>query len=380
MPNPFSTGIVTGSDFCNRKEERETLLQHIQNMQSVVLSAKRRIGKSSLVAQVLDDIENKDILPIYASFFKISSEQDFITTLATAIARSVGKAALDPRPIHEKIKSLFGRIIIGLELEQDKTILTARLGREIKFDYLLEDVMQGLFGYLEKNNMRACIVLDEFQEIAELPNSKNIEGTLREYMQFRKDVCYLFVGSKRRLLLDMFTDKRRPFYKSAYIYSTREIAKEDFVPYIVDKFSASNKICSTETAGLIYDTVEGYTYYVQKLASLSWNMTNEECTSVIVKKAYTALIEMEEMSDFVSIWNGLPIGQRAVLKAIAKSPALSIYAKEFLLLHNLSASSSQKSALALQKKDLVEEVTKNIYKVTDPVFGAWLRDSERVFI
>lgn len=380
MFNPFSIGIVIGSDFCNREKERETLLQHIRSMQSVVLSAKRRIGKSSLVTQVLNEIGNENILPIYASFFKISSEQDFITTLATAIARSIGKGAFDPRPLQEKIKNLFGRIIVGLELEQDKTVLTARLGRETKFDYLLEDVMQGLFNYLEQHDLRACLVLDEFQEIAELPNSKNIEGTLREYMQFRKDVCYLFVGSKRRLLLDMFTDKRRPFYKSAYIYSTKEITKEEFVPYIVDKFSLSGKTCSAETAGMIYDIVEGYTYYVQKLASLSWNVTDRECNAMIVKKAYSALLEMEEMSDFVSIWNGLPIGQRAVLKAIAKSPALSIYGKEFLLLHNLSASSAQKSALALQKKDLVEEVTKNIYKVTDPVFGAWLRDSERAFV
>lgn len=381
MENPFSIGVVTGADFCNREEERETLLQHIRSMQSVVLCAKRRIGKSSLVSQVLDEIDRDDIICIYTSFFKISSAQDFITTLATAIARSIGKGALDARSLKEKVTGLFGRIILGVEVEQDKLMLTARMDKNSRFDYLLADLMQGFFSYLEKYNLRSCIVLDEFQEISDLPDSKNIEGTLRDYMQFRKDVCYLFVGSKRRLLLDMFTDKRRPFYKSAYTYSTKEIAREKFVPYIVEKFSTSGKVCSADTAGMIYDAVEGYTYYVQKLASLAWNMTDGECDGAKVKKAYEALITMEEISDFTSVWNGLPLGHKAVIKAIAKEPNSSVYSKDFLLAHGLASSSVQKAVKALDKRDLIEEGTKiKTYKVTDPVFAVWLKDSERASI
>lgn len=373
MVNPFTLGIVTGDDFCDRTEEKKKLLTYIRNNHNVVLYAKRLIGKSSLVKQVLKEASRDGIMVVYANIFRISSEKDFIERVATAIASGIDHKAVDLRSVGEKFLDLFRRIKIGIETSPQGVDFTVGFDKTLEFSLLLDDLMRGLYNYVEKNKTRAVIALDEFQEITELPESKKVEGTLRQYMQERRDISYIYVGSRRRVLLDMFTDKKRPFYKSAFAYSLKEIPRHDFAAYISDKFKRSKKSCPREIAEEIYDTVSGYSYYVQKLASLCWDITEKHCDREIVRTAYNALIEIEAPSDFEGLFGGLPLGQKALLMALAKEPTVSLFSKDYLNAHSLSQGTIQRAIKALVKRDLVEKSDAGVYQTTDPVFGAWLR-------
>ena len=84
---------------------------------------------------------------------------------------------------------------------------------------LLEETFN-LFGSFVKEHPKGFnIVLDEFQEIANLPDSIKIEGILRSQIQTHVNAGYFFVGSRRRMLLDIFNELKRPFYKSAINYT-----------------------------------------------------------------------------------------------------------------------------------------------------------------
>src|SRR3972149_2286695 len=100
--------------------------------------------------------------------------------------------------------------------------------------------------HVKKEGRRACIALDEFQEITELSEAKKIEGTLRSHIQFHKEIAYFYIGSRRRILNDMFSNKSRPFYKSGFSYTLKGVPKQDFVPYIESRFKGTGKVCPRE--------------------------------------------------------------------------------------------------------------------------------------
>lgn len=374
MINPFTLGIVTGNDFCNRSQEKRELASRAMNSQNVVLCAKRLIGKSSLVKQVLKEVAQQGLLTVYTNIFSISSEKEFISKLAAAIATGIYKRASDHRSWGERFAHLFSKIRIGVETSPQGVEFTAGFDKTMEFTLLLEDLMIGLYRYVEEHGLRAVIAIDEFQEITELPTPKKIEGTLRQYMQEYRNISYIYVGSRRRALLEMFTDKKRPFYKSAFTHTLEEISKAEFAPYISAKFTRSGKQCPLEVAHKIYEAVSGYSYYVQKLSSLCWDLTETKCSGETVKKAYAALLAMEAPSDFEGIVGGLSLGQKAVLKAIAKEPTSSPFARDYLAAHSLSQGSVQRAIEALTLRDLIEKKN-GVYRLTDPVMGEWLNNT-----
>ncbi|MEW6068792.1 MAG: ATP-binding protein [Nitrospirota bacterium] len=370
MSNPFTLRIAQREDFCNRKKELADLLAYARNSNNVVLFSPRRYGKSSLIKQVFDILQKDNFMTVYVDLFPISSEQHFITRFSNAVLKGIGRKA-DPRSFIDKVGSIFKRIVPNIEVKPDGVNISAKIDNTASTDLLLDDLMEGLYIYTEKKKQKICVALDEFQEITELPESKKIEGILRSHIQTQKGVAYSYIGSRRRILHDMFNDKNRPFYKSAYNYMLKEIPKQDFIPYIENKFNKTNKACPEIAAGNIYDSVRGYPYYVQKLASIVWDMTTKSCTTNTVLQAYNALLEIET-PDFEGIWSGLSLIQKSVLRAIAKTPTPSPYSREFLELHRLSLGGTQRAMHALLSKDLIEKDSENKYRVTDPVLGAWI--------
>lgn len=372
MQNPFTIGIAKEEDFCNRKQELADLLNYARNGQNIVLYSPRRYGKSSLVNQVLKELEKEGVLTVYVDLFPVSSEHDFISMLATAVLKGIGRG-VDPRTFGDKVKNLFSRLVPVFEVTPEGLGFFVKFDRSAKLELLLDDLMEGMYTYVKKKRLRACIALDEFQEVTELAESKKIEGILRSHIQHQKEIAYFYIGSRRRTLKDIFTDKGRPFYKSAFLYTLKEIPREDFVQHIRKKFEKSSKKCPSDAAEKIYDMVRGYPYYVQKLALLTWDITDKSCTVDLVAIAYKLLIKMET-PDFEGIWSGLTLIQKALLKAIAREPTVSPFAKEYLERYGLTIGGTQKSIQALLGKDLIEKDEENKYRLTDPVMGTWLRE------
>ena len=370
ISNPFTLGIVSKKDFCNRNEELENLLSHARGGNNVVLLSPRRFGKSSLVYKTLEVLEREGFLCVYVDLFPVISERDFIERFSVGVFKGIGRGA-DPRTIGRKVLNMFTRLIPSFEVKPDGVGISVKLDRSTNADLLLDDLMDGIHKYVKGKKIKACIALDEFQEITELPESKKIEGILRSHIQHHKEISYLFVGSRRRILKDMFS-KKRPFYKSAFSYALKEIPGDEFIKCIVARFKESGKNCPSEIAEGIYEMVRGYPYYVQKLSSIVWDLTTTQCDPEILQQAYRILLETEGI-DFEGIWSSLTLTNKAVLRAIAKEPTASPYTREYLERYQLSLGGAQRAIKNLLNKDLIEKVQDGTYRVTDPVLGEWCR-------
>lgn len=370
MPNPFSLSIAQGTHFCNREKEIQDLVRHAHSGNNVLLFSPRRYGKTSLVKRALDLLAGEGFLTVYVDLFPVISERDMVSRLSSALFKGVGRG-LSRQTLAARLKDLFKRLIPMIEVTPDGYSVSVRLDQNSESGALLEDLLEGLYRYVTQRGIQACVALDEFQEITELPESKRIEGLFRAHIQTHREVSYFFIGSRRRILQEMFSDKGRPFYKSAFAYPLREVPKAAFVSYIQTHFQESGKVCPPAVAEDIYTRVRGYPYYVQKLASIAWDLTGEECTAQVVQSSYEALIAMET-ADFEATWSALTLIQRTVLKALALESTALPYSRGFLERHRLTVGGTQRAVRVLISMDLVEKEQGPGYRLTDPVMGAWI--------
>jgi len=368
--NPFITTVADGPDFCDRTRELAELERLTQGGQSVVLSSPRRYGKTSLVCHALEFLHEQDFLTVYADFFSVLSEQDFVTKLAKAVIAGIGRGAASSGNFQKRLANLFKSFTVMFTVHQNEMSISATMTPGTSPAAGLDDVMESLFSYVQKNNRKACCVFDEFQEISTLPESKRIEGTLREHIQMQKNVSFVYVGSRRQLLVDMF-GKNRPFYGSSVSMTLDKVSSADFVPYIVRKFSETGKTCSSALASVIYDRTAGYPIYVQRLASLAWSMTDTICGEETVERAWNLLLD-ESKDSFEATWTQLPPVRRRLLTSIALEPTAQPHAHEYLQRYQLSASGVENAMEALKVLELIEYGKE--WHLVDPVMAAWIRD------
>ncbi|MCE5192559.1 MAG: hypothetical protein ABFD13_04735 [Candidatus Cryosericum sp.] len=102
--------------------------------------------------------------------------------------------------------------------------------------------------YAEQMGRKACIVLDEFQEITQLEGSWSIEATMRSIMQQHQSSAWLDVGSRRHLLRSTFADRNRPFFDSASMIELHELPEQAVIPWITAAFAGTGKVRSEATA------------------------------------------------------------------------------------------------------------------------------------
>jgi uncharacterized protein len=370
--NPFSIGhILPGEPFCDRKREIEELTTHARNSGSVVLFSPRRYGKTSLVKRVMADMEEKGFASTYGDFFSVTDKRSFIQKLALMVTKSTGEA-VGSGSWTDTLKGLFKRIIPSIEIKPEGLSIEIRYDDKVEVPYLIEDIFTGLFRHLSRKKLKCIMVFDEFQEITRLEEGKAIEGALREQLQESRSLSCFFVGSRRRILQDMFMDSRRPFYKLCFPFRLENIPREDLTTYIIGQFSRTGKECSRDIAGQMYDYVEGYTGYVQKLAHFLWDMTKRKATDEALCRAKEKLLSMES-EDFQGVFAGLTRMEKQLLLALAVEPTDKPFSREYLAGHGLSLGGVQKNLKSLVDKDIVDSelARTGVYRLTDPLFAKW---------
>lgn len=372
MRNPFHTDTLEPDQpFCNRARELRELAGHARNGMNVVLFAPRRYGKTSLVTRVQHQIRAEGICVIYAQFMRLVSVEDMVHRLAKAIITGLheheslldkGKRWLAHFPslqVNLSIDSATGSISIGVQLVR----------ANIPPLEALEEVLEEVGAFLEKENFQVCIALDEFQDIVDIREPR-VEAMLREHIQ-RHKASYIFLGSRRRVLLDIFTNKGRPFYQSATMMELAPLPEGECVDFVVQQFRRAGKQCSQDAALAIVRKIECYPYYLQALAYRAFEQCQDNCTTEDVATAYESLLANERYG-YQAIIQGISTGQLKLLRGIAKEATAQITASAFLQAHGLSLGGVQAARKHLANLDIIEQDEQGEWRLVDPVFREWL--------
>lgn len=370
IKNPFIvTGKIEPEYFCDRVNESNRLIKSISNGNNLVVISPRRMGKTGLIQFCYDKPE---IANEYYTFFIDILHTSSLREFTYLLGRTIYDALL---PRSRKMASLFIQTIksisgkFGFDPVTNLPTFNLELGDIEKPEYTLEEI----FRYLANADKPCIIAIDEFQQIAKYPE-KNIEALLRTHIQKLSNSNFIFAGSERHLMQEMFTSSARPFYHSSDILELKAIPSEIYVPFVVKHFEKCNKKISVENVDWVYTLFKGHTYYIQRTFNEAFADTveGEECSKEIITSAIDNMINAND-TIFREILSNIPEKQKPLLYAIARDgEAERITSSEFIKKHSLaSASSVQAAAKKLLERDVITQLNKK-YSVTDKLFAMWI--------
>lgn len=372
--NPFIFGeTVTNENFCNRKNEIKDLVEEIKNCQNIMIFSPRRFGKTSLVFKVLEKIENKSFIPFYIDLFPVLTEKDFVDLSISSFSKLFKK---DIKSMLINIKNFFKNInpSVSISVSPDGTPSANITFSEKDIIPVIKDVFNGIYNTLKSKNKKGIIVFDEFQQIGEIDNPGKIEKALRGVIQNHRNISYIFMGSKKHLLVDMFENPNRPFYKSSLHFPIDKIETDVFSVFVKNKFLKTKRNISDDLSKKIIEISENHPYYTQMLSHTIWSNSSENntITSEHIKLAIKTILKREEPA-FFNIWNNLSINQKKLLIAISsKEPEDKIFSSKIIRKYNLKSSSSiQRSMSQLEKKDIIDK-NKEYFDINDVFFKHWI--------
>lgn len=368
--NPFIvTGKIEPEYFCDRVTESARLVKSVTNGNNLVIISPRRMGKTGLIQFCYDKPEIAD--EYYTFFIDVlhtSSLREFTYLLGreiyeTLLPRSRKMASL----FIQTIKSISGKF--GFDPITGMPTFNVELGDIDRPEYTLDEIFQ----YLAHADKPCIVAIDEFQQIAKYPE-KNIEAQLRTHIQKLRNCNFIFAGSERHMMQEMFTSAARPFYHSADMLELKAIVPEIYIPFIVGHFEKRNRRIAFADVERVYNLFKGHTYYVQKTFNEAFADApeGEECTLETIRAAIDNMVASND-TIFREILSNIPEKQKELLYAIAKEgEAERITSAAFIKRHSLASASSVQSAMKkLLEKDIITEINK-VFSVTDRLFAMWM--------
>ena len=356
--------------FCDRRKETEDLVRMLDNGANVTLISPRRYGKTGLIYHVFDQFSVRKDAPelFYVDIYATSGVDDFLAVFAEAIAKVLKKDSL----IKSFLKFL-GRI--RPVVSQDPFSGEPKYSFTLQTDADRRSSLKALLDYLEHRQGRVIVAIDEFQQIRHY-EGMSMEALLRTYIQPLTNVQFIFSGSRRHVMADMFTSEKSPFYENAALYVLDKIDRDVYARFISAQFAGQNKSITPEAIDYILDWTRGHTFYTQFLCNRVFSSVKKEAGLVDVLTAADAILK-ENSDSFLERRALLTPRQWKFLIAVAKEGEVSEpTGAAFLQQYDLGAPSTAARLLsALTEKELLLE-TKfpegSSYCVYNVFFSRWL--------
>lgn len=370
MKNPFVTkGYVAAKYFCDREKESQRLIVELENDNDVAIVATRKIGKSGLILHCFAEFGLQEKYNLFfVDFYSTGTLKEMVFMLSRSIVNTLApKGTVVMQKLSAALKSL-------------SLTFTSDISGMPKFGLQIGDIQEPkttldeIFDYLEHSEKPCIVAIDEFQQIANYPE-KNVEALLRTYIQNCHRTKFIFAGSQRHLMGEIFTSAKHPFYQSASVMHLDVIDKQKYTEFACGLFAEAKKNLDAAVIDELYSRFDGVTWYMQKTLNAMFAMSGR-------KKSY-GLDEMEEAianiidsNDFMYAEKMFQLTekQKALLVAISKEhKASKLTSVNFVKKHKLySTSVVQSSCNSLLDKEFLTEEN-GIYSVYDKFFEIWLR-------
>lgn len=341
LRNPFVTKGYSGPEyFCDREKETADIVQFMTNGNNISLISPRRVGKTDLLHHCFSQREIKDAYhTIIIDIYNTNSLRDFVNVFGIAILNELRTK---------------GRAVWETELTLDE-----------------------IFRYINTADKPCFVAIDEFQQITRYGKDEawKVEATLRTYIQQCTNGTFIFSGSHRHLMTEMFLSPSRPFYQQTTLMTLKPIPTEKYHAFASAKFEDAGKHLADDVVEKLFARFDSVTAYIQKVMNVLYDATpvGGTCTADMIDDALDRVLDMASDA-YASLLYQMPQKQRDVLLAIAKEgKAQNISGGAFIRKHHLSSASSVVSAVkGLLEKDFITE-ERGVYWVYDLFFVEWLR-------
>ena len=314
IPNPFVYGqvLVPGKPFCSRPRLESSVLEAASDRQRIVLLGERRMGKSSLVEHTL---AGPDRILVSVDLRGLDSVDDFIDRLLLRLTTTLEAHRALTKHLPEALKD-------ALAFVSEVTLsLHGILSVTAKAKPKASTVIRAMDAVERASRWRPLAVFfDEFQEIVEQleeRESRHLLGVLRAEIQRHTQVAYLFAGSARGSMLELFTAECSHFYQSATVLDVGPIPQADMARFLKEQFARGKRELSADTQRAIFALAGESPNDQQQLAYHLWTQsTPGRLGQEELKRAFSALLAEVSRRGELILEAATP-AQRRVLFAIA---------------------------------------------------------------
>lgn len=366
--NPFVTVGYKGSEyFCDRAEETKMLVRNLTNQCNVALISPRRLGKSGLIRHCFSQEEIKDkYYTFFVDIYETKNLEEFIFALGKTVLDTLkGYGTKAWESFLSELQSLQHSFTFNA---QGLPVWNVSIGELRTPEVTLDEIFQ----YLANADRPCLVAIDEFQTILDYPEKK-VEAMLRTRIQSCNNATFVFSGSKRHMMTEMFVTPSHPFYQSAPVMGLSPLNPDVYYSFASYHLAKGSKSVTREAFIYLYDRFEGVTWFIQYVLNVLY--TTSEAGTVFEKKDVdVALSQILDQQDYAyrTLIFQLPSKQKQVLTAIASDGKVqSIMSNAFLRRHQLTASTVQGAVKVLLARDFIT-CDDGSYCLCDKFLQLWL--------
>jgi len=368
ITNPFITGgYLSPEYFCNRTTETKRILSAISSKRNITLISLRRMGKTGLLKHVKYQLENakKPVAVIYTDLLPTMNGNEMLNSISSALYR----VRKNEKNFLEKMLSF----MVSLRPRLTMDPLTGEPSIELKVESAsgIKSGLEQILRLISEIKQQIVFMLDEFQQIGKYPE-KNIEAMLRSVIQSHPDVPFIFSGSSKHMLENMFMSPGKPFYQSSELLYLDRIGEDDYRIFIKEKFSQGNMAIDDLLINKVLSWSRHHTYYVQYVCNHLYGKGVKKIGEEQVNNVFHQIITDFE-PQYINYRNLLPAHQYRLLKAIAaEDGVIQPTSGNFISRHDLTSPSSVSTSLkALAEKEMIV-YDLDRWLVYDVFFSRWL--------
>ena len=365
--NAFKYGCsVEGENFCARPNLSKSLSNYIESGQNLVIQGERRIGKTSLVKETVSSMRGWAIM--YADFMGVKSVPDVCNRIADALARFDSSDSF-MRRIFATLVHLRPVATIDAMTGLPTISVDARASSEPSS---VNVVMNAVESHVK--GRRVCVVFDEFQDILDVKDGAQMLALMRGRIQFMSHTSFVFLGSARNAMMDIFMSPKSPFYKSAAVFDVGTIPDDDFFEFAKARFATGRRTLPRQLFDRILGFVDRTSGDVQEMCDAIWQTS--EAGDRLGDEHFErglAFVFDRENGVYAMFVKPLTDIQFRVLKALAvlggKHPLSGSFLEESRLTNTATV---RRSLSSLERTGLVYQGSAG-WKFSSPFFREWTR-------
>jgi uncharacterized protein len=217
------------------------------------------------------------------------------------------------------------------------------------------------------------VVFDEFQDILKLKDSRETLARLRSKIQFQSGIPFLFAGSIRNRMDEIFNDPDSAFFKSAIPIEVGPLKNEFFQEFIIKKFEIGKRKITSDVMDRIFDICINVAGDIQQLCGALWD-TTVYGGHMLEGQIPLALEQIfaHESKGYETTLNIISGQQLKFLTGLAKIGGRTPTSSDFLKQSGISQPSSAQAALKRLMDLKIIFHYENDYRFVNPFFRAWL--------
>ncbi|MDR2848177.1 MAG: ATPase, partial [Bacteroidales bacterium] len=182
--------------------------------------------------------ENDEIRVCLLDIFNVRSEEEFYEHFAKEILKATANKWEE---MADNAKKFLSQLLPKISFSPNAQ---AEISFGVGWEELKkspDDILNLAETIAKEKKISVVVCIDEFQSIGDFSESLAFQRKLRSHWQRHHNVAYCLYGSKRHMLLDIFSNAAMPFYKFGDIMFLQKISNKNWGEFVKKRFEETGK-------------------------------------------------------------------------------------------------------------------------------------------